>query len=132
MIVSNCSSTMNTSAPASYAQVHPDGMTACQPVVSAADPEQLPTVDGLGVELGVAVTELGVAATELGFAVTVRVDVGVGTAVQTEAAVVFGVQLIDQTTTPTPIAAISKTATIAMTPYFAGTRSGCRLSEADS
>src|SRR5664280_1743566 len=69
MIVSNSSSTMNTSAPASYSQDHPDGMTACQPVVSAADPEQLPTVDGLGVELGAAVT--------------VRVDVGVGTAVQT-------------------------------------------------
>jgi len=86
-------------------QLQPDGMMACQSVVSAEDPAHLPTFDGDGVELGVAFI--------------VRVAVAVGSAVQTDAAVDFGVELIDQTATPAPMTAISTIATMAITPYFA-------------
>jgi hypothetical protein len=89
-------------------------MTACQSGVPAEDPEQFAAFDGNGVELGPVLAVL--------------VAVVVGSTVQTDAAVVLGAELIDQTATPTPITATRTTATIARTPYTAGTRSGCRLS----
>jgi hypothetical protein len=52
--------------------------------------------------------------------------------VQTEAAVVVGVEPIDQTKSPMPITATTPKAMAAITPYFAGTLSGGVLSGKDS
>ena len=106
MMASFASLTMVTSLPASYVQVHHDGIRARQSGVSAEDPEQLPTFAGDGVAVGVTAGAV--------------VALAVGSAVQTDAPVVLGVEVIAQTATPSPITA---TKTTAITPNSTGTRS---------